>query len=120
MAIIQRIPIAPNLDFLGKRKFFMVFSAALLLSAVALFLTVGLNLGIDFRGGVLIEVETEGPANIPELRRSLGGLGLGEIQVQEFGAPNDILIRVQQQEGGEDAQQSRCRAFMAPGAATSA
>jgi len=65
----------------------------------------GLNFGIDFRGGILIEVQTRGPADIPELRRSLGALDLGDIQIQEFGAPNDVLIRVQQQEGDDEAQQ---------------
>jgi len=105
MRLLTVVPANTAIDFVGRRKFAFGLSIILILVSVGTFLVQGLNLGIDFRGGVLIEVETEGPANIPELRRALGGLGLGEIQVQEFGAPNDILIRVQQQEGGEDAQQ---------------
>ena len=105
MRLLTVIPANTAIDFVGKRKFAFGLSILLILVSVGAFLVQGLNLGIDFRGGILIEVETEGPADIQELRRALGGLGLGEVQVQEFGAPNDVLIRVQQQDGGEDAQQ---------------
>ena len=111
MRLLKIVPANTSIDFVGKRKIAFGLSIILILVSVGTFLVQGLNLGIDFRGGVLIEVETEGPANIPELRRALGGLGLGEIKVQEFGAPNDILIRVQQQEGGEDAQQKAIAAI---------
>jgi preprotein translocase subunit SecF len=65
----------------------------------------GLNFGIDFRGGVLIEVRMPGAAaDLGAMRATLGGLGLGEVALQEFGEPTDVLIRVQRQEGGEAAQ----------------
>ena len=67
--------------------------------------TKGLNLGIDFLGGILIEIKTDGPANVVGLRNKLSGLGLGEVSIQEFGAPDDVLIRVQRQEGGDTQQQ---------------
>jgi preprotein translocase subunit SecF len=67
----------------------------------------GLNFGIDFRGGILIEVRVPGEAaDLGAMRATLGGLRLGEVALQEFGAPNDVLIRVQRQEGGEEAQQA--------------
>jgi preprotein translocase subunit SecF len=66
-------------------------------------------LGIDFLGGILIEAKTDGPADISKLRREMNGLDLGEIKLQEFGAPDDILIRIQKQEGGEKAQQAAIR-----------
>ena len=68
-------------------------------------LSKGLNLGIDFRGGILIEARhTTGPADISGLRRNLDTLGLGDISLQGFGADTDILVRVQRQEGDEAAQ----------------
>ncbi len=74
--------------------------------SLGLFFTKGLNYGVDFKGGSLIEVQSKaGPADIPALRTKLGGLGLGDVQIQQFGQPNDVLIRVEQQAGGEEAQQ---------------
>ena len=67
----------------------------------------GLNFGIDFVGGTLIEIQSKtGPADLAKMRTTLGGLGLGEVQLQEFGSPTDVLIRVAQQPGGEQAQQA--------------
>jgi preprotein translocase subunit SecF len=75
--------------------------------AILLFFFHGLNYGIDFVGGTLIEVQSKtGPADLAKMRATLGGLGLGEVQLQEFGAPTDVLIRVAQQPGGEGAQQA--------------
>ncbi len=99
------VPPGTKFDFIGRRLAAFVVSTILVLASIGAFLTQGLNLGIDFRGGILIEAQTEGPANIGQLRSLLGGLGLGEVQLQEFGAPDTILIRVQKQEGGEEAQQ---------------
>ena len=60
----------------------------------------GFNYGVDFKGGTMIEVQSKsGPADVTELRSRLGKLGLGEIQIQTFGAPTDVLIRVEQQAG---------------------
>jgi preprotein translocase SecF subunit len=104
MALIKRITVTPNLVIMARRKLFMAFSAVLVLASVALFLIQGLNFGVDFRGGILIEVKTDGPADLGELRRLLGGLGLGEVTLQEFGEPDDVLINLQRQDG-EEAEQ---------------
>ncbi|RMD61852.1 MAG: protein translocase subunit SecF, partial [Alphaproteobacteria bacterium] len=61
-------------------------------------------LGVDFRGGIMIEVQTREPADLAQLRRLLGNLGLGEVTLQEFGSDTDILINVQRQAGDETAQ----------------
>lgn len=105
MRLLTVIPANTAIDFVGKRKAAFGLSIILIVISLGAFLVQGLNFGIDFRGGILMEIETQGPADIPALRRTLGRLNLGEIQIQEFGAPNDVLIRVQQQEGGKDAQQ---------------
>ncbi len=71
------------------------------------FMTMGMNLGIDFTGGSIFQVKAiQGEANLENLRERLSGLNLGEIQVQGFGPPSEALIRVQAQNRGENAEQS--------------
>jgi preprotein translocase subunit SecF len=74
--------------------------------SLLLFAVKGLNYGVDFKGGSLLEVQsTSGPADIAALRDKLNKLGVGAVQIQTFGAPSDVLIRVEQQPGGEAEQQ---------------
>ena len=105
MRPLQLIPAGIAIPFTGKRKLFFVFSCFLILASLALFAVRGLNYGIDFKGGILIEVKTAEQADIGAMRSTLSDLGVGEVGLQEFGAPDEILIRVQRQEGGEGAQQ---------------
>lgn len=70
-----------------------------------LFLFIGLNYGIDFRGGILVEIRTPEPASFPALRSTLDELDLGRITLQQFGSPRDVLIRLERQPGPESAQQ---------------
>jgi preprotein translocase SecF subunit len=66
----------------------------------------GFNFGVDFKGGAMIEVKSkQGPADVADLRTRVGALGLGDVQIQTFGAPEDVLIRIEEQPGGEAAQQ---------------
>ena len=74
------------------------------LASVGLFVRPGLNYGIDFVGGIVVEVETQGPADLASLRSGLETLDLGEVGLQEFGADNHVLVRVERQPGGEEAQ----------------
>jgi preprotein translocase subunit SecF len=105
MSALNLIPAKINLAFIPKRKIFMAFSALLVLASIFMFLGKGLNYGIDFKGGIMLEVRTEKAADIAEMRSKLGNLGLGEVSLQEFGQPTDILIRIQRQDGDEKAQQ---------------
>ena len=105
MSALNLIPANINLAFIPKRKIFMVFSALLVLASIFMFLGKGLNYGIDFKGGIMLEVRTEKASDIAEMRSILGSLGLGEVSLQEFGQPTDILIRIQRQDGDEKAQQ---------------
>jgi preprotein translocase subunit SecF len=102
----QLVPNDINLHFIPRRFLFFVFSALLIISSIGLYVSKGLNYGIDFKGGILLEIKTTtGPSNIKAMRTNLSGLGLGEISLQEFGAVNEVLIRIQAQEGDEKAQQ---------------
>lgn len=109
---IKFLPSGTHIPFIGFRKVSLAVSILAMIASVFLFFAVGLNYGIDFRGGTLIEVrDKSGPANLGQLRSVLGGLNLGDVQVQEFGAPTDVLIRVEEQAGGEANQQKAIKAI---------
>ncbi len=102
---IRLVPPNTKFDFVGRRKPAFTISGMVVLASVLLVGALGLNFGIDFRGGILLEARsTEGPANLADMRSTLAGLGLGEVSLQEFGEPEDVLIRVQRQEGAEAEQ----------------
>ena len=96
--MLKIIPHNTNIPFLKFRKLALIASLLLVLGSLGAWFTIGLNTGIDFRGGFIIEVRSNsGPADIEELRGDLGALGLGDVSMQEFGVDTDVLIRVQSQ-----------------------
>ena len=107
MRLLRIVPDNTKFDFVRFRRISFPLSALLSIAAILLYFTHGLNFGIDFRGGTLIEVRTQaGAADLARMRSTIGELGLGEFQLQQFGTPQDVLIRISQQPGGEEAQQA--------------
>ena len=106
MRLLRIVPDDTKFDFMRFRRISFPLSAILSVLAIVAYFTVGLNFGIDFIGGTLIEVQSKtGPADLARMRSTLNGLGLGDVQLQQFGAPTNVLLRVAQQPGGEQAQQ---------------
>ena len=102
MKLLRLLPERPRVNVIVYRKIALAFSVLLVIASIVLAIYPGLNFGIDFRGGTLIEVRTQGPADIAGMRSELNGLGLGDVSLQRFGDDTDVLIRVQQQPGQED------------------
>ncbi|WP_082540758.1 protein translocase subunit SecF [Pseudolabrys sp. Root1462] len=106
MRLLRIVPDNTKFDFMRFRRISFPLSALLSIIAIVLYFFHGLNFGIDFKGGTLMEVrETAGPADLAKMRATLGALGLGEVQLQQFGGPSEVLIRVAEQPGGDAAQQ---------------
>jgi preprotein translocase subunit SecF len=110
MKLLKLVPDNTNIKFLKLRVPFFVLSLVLIFGSWAAVAVNGLNFGVDFAGGqeVRMTFEERQAAPIPQLRELVGGLGYGEPVVQEFGAPNQVSVRVALPEGTEDT----------PGAAT--
>ena len=98
------IPDGTRINFMNARFFGIGLSAVLSITSIILFIKPGLNYGVDFRGGIQMEVVTQQPADLAKFRAGLDALGLGEVALQEFGDPNHMLVRVERQPGGEEAQ----------------
>jgi preprotein translocase subunit SecF len=106
MRLLRIVPDDTKFDFMRFRRISFPISAIASILAITLYFVHGLNFGIDFKGGLLMEVQTKsGPADLSKMRATLNGLGLGEVQLQQFGPPDDVLIRIGEQPGGDEAQQ---------------
>jgi preprotein translocase SecF subunit len=103
LIVIRR---TPKIDFMAWHRFGFALSLLLTLSSIVLFAAQGLNYGIDFVGGTLLQVRvTPGPADLALMRQKLDALHLGEASLQGFGSPSDVLIRLPRQPGGDAAQE---------------
>lgn len=102
--LFKLAPEGTSISFMRARFLGIGVSILLSLASIGLFVKPGLNYGIDFTGGIQVEVATSQPADLAQLRERLGALGLGEVTLQNIGGENNVLIRVQRQDGGEAAQ----------------
>lgn len=113
MPLIRYFPTQPNLRFVEQRLWTLAIAAVIMAVSIGSFAVQGLNFGVDFRGGILIEIRTHEPADIEDLRTRLGNLDLGSVTLQQFGEPTDVLINVQRQEGEEAEQMAAVNAVRA-------
>lgn len=91
------------IDFMGRRKLSMIFSILLVLGSIGSLATKGLNLGIDFTGGYLIEASYKESADLKAIRATLKDNNFGDAQVQHFGTSKDVLVRLAPREDSNQA-----------------
>lgn len=103
---LRLVPTKTSLKLIRYRAHLLVASVIGGLMSAILFVTPGLNYGIDFKGGIVMEVRANAAeADLGAMRTTLAKLGLGDVGLQNFGGPRDVLIRIEAQQGAEDAQQ---------------
>lgn len=108
---IRLVPDTTTIDFIGKRMIAMALSGLLILACLVSLVTQGLNFGIDFAGGLLIEARTEQQADLSDMRQRLNALGLGDVAITGIGdTGRDVMIRVPKQPGEEEAQMAALNA----------
>ncbi|MBT4203473.1 protein translocase subunit SecF [Hyphomicrobiales bacterium] len=96
-----------DIKFLSYRKVCFIISSLLIAISISFLFLKGLNYGIDFKGGTLIEIQKiTGDADVGHIRELIKNIDIGDVQIQEFGNSTDVLIRVEQQMGGDSAQQN--------------
>ena len=102
--LARLVPDGTRIQFMRGRRIGLMTSAVLSTLSLILFFYPGLRLGIDFRGGVVMEVRTEGPADFAAIRAALSSVGVNDAGVQRFGGPDDVLIRLDPQGAASDTQ----------------
>jgi preprotein translocase subunit SecF len=95
---LRIIPYNTKIDFVGFRYIAFAISLVVIIASFISFNAKGLNYGIDFRGGYILEVRMPEKPNVPVLREKMGSLNLGDVSLQEFGKDNTLLIRVERHE----------------------
>lgn len=99
---LHLIKYGTKFDIMGKAKYLLTLAAIVVMTAIAFITFKGLNYGIDFKGGYIFEVRMPKDPDIQGLRDKLGGLGLGEVAIQQFGAKTDLMIKLEKSEEGKE------------------
>lgn len=94
MQFYKLIPHDTKIDFVGKRNYIFLFSIFITIASILAFAFNGLNFGVDFRGGFVMEIRTQEKADLGSLREKLNNLHIGEVSLQEFGSDRDVMIRM--------------------------
>ncbi len=103
ISLLRMVPDVTNIPFLNWRRPFAIASAAAIVASAILVAVLGLNFGIDFRGGTMVQIQTQQAADLGQIRGVVTGMNLGDVAVQSYGDANDVLIRVEEQAAsGED------------------
>ena len=105
MRLVRLWPENSHFDFMRFRRFSFPFSALISIATAIMLMTVGLNFGIDFTGGTLMEIQAKsGQAHVAQIRQTAESFGFGEVEVQEFGTAGEVSLRFPTQPGGEAGQ----------------
>lgn len=105
MRLIRLWPENSHFDFMRFRRFSFPLSAIVSVATAIMLVTIGLNFGIDFKGGTLMEIQAKsGQANVGQIRQTAESFGFGDVEVQEFGTAGEVSLRFPIQAGGEAAQ----------------
>jgi preprotein translocase subunit SecF len=109
MMLLRLVPEKTAINFLSARKIALVVSILLIIGSMALFATRGLNYGIDFKGGVNLYMNSTIAVDLEKARAAIKDTVSGELKVKEFGAPTDIVVGIERQDGGAEAQNEALR-----------
>jgi preprotein translocase subunit SecF len=101
---VRLVPDGTTIQFMRGRFAGVITSAVLSIASVVLFFYPGLNLGVDFRGGVVVELRGAETLRTDAIREAFAPLGLGDLRVQEFGSPRDVLVRFENKNELQDTQ----------------